>query len=240
MSHRPHAPARPAVIIATCSRDGYDDSRYLDEAIDSVRTQTVPTRVIVADCSPPERHIPLTFHPSVGSVIRVRGAWRSVDPGVCEAIQRGVLEAGPGCEWIVPLNADDTIAPTFVEECLAAAMVHRSPAKREVVLLSDAPLSEAIVRDNYVSYCCLARREWWMAFPGFRKVIDAGGPTDPLADWDLWVRVWQQYGERAPVAYARPALLTHREREDSAFKQWGMERVLAMRSEMWAKRGVAL
>lgn len=254
-------PSKPtvAVIIATCQRvatDGrpaYSDTEWLPNAIRSVHEQTVVgsgqarVRVIVVDCSPAERHVERTAELGLwkgDAIVRVRPSAVSRDPGVCEAIMRGVYEAGEACDWVVPLNADDELAPRFVEECLWFAEYTRMPLdhRTEIVLLSDQPLSEAILRDNYITYCCMARRQFWLSY-GFHRELpsEISDPTDPLADWGMWMRLFTittRTGWEHCAVIAPPSLLKRRERSDSA-SRWSSERFERMRAELWQKHGVA-
>ena len=104
-------------------------------------------------------------------------------------------------------------------------------------MVSSQPLTAAIERDNYIPYLAMFARWFWNDMGGFQDVLGEGGACR-LADWDLWIRVWQRYGAAAPVAYIHdPTVISIRNRRDSASK-WTSDEFAALRARLWAARGI--
>jgi glycosyltransferase involved in cell wall biosynthesis len=98
----------------------YEQSQFLAEAIESALAQTFPDIevVVVDDGNAPDEAARIAqivgqFQPEV-----VRLECLRANSGLAAARNAGV-EAARG-RWIVPLDADDRVAPTFVERCLQA------------------------------------------------------------------------------------------------------------------------
>lgn len=179
---------------------------YLPETIASVVGQSVPAEAIV-----------------VVNDVHGRGPAWARNEGARQACTK----------WLLLLDADDTIHPKFIETVLSAAASIQDNIVN-VVVPSETPLTKAIYRDNYLPYCCLVRRTFWLA---------AGGHQEPstrglgLCDWDWWIRLWM-YGYADSVARIDPSLFTHRDRPDSMSK-WDTAKFEAMRADLWAKYNVS-
>jgi glycosyltransferase involved in cell wall biosynthesis len=113
-------PERTVAAIVPCYRHG----RFLLEAIDSLRTQTLPpTRIVVVDdaSEDPETQAALTeveTDPTV-TVIRL-----PVNGGPSVARNRGLAEVREN--YVIPLDADDLLAPTAIESLVE--QLERAPA----------------------------------------------------------------------------------------------------------------
>lgn len=119
--------------------------------------------------------------------------------GVAHARNYGIARARGF--FIVCLDADDEIRPTFVAVCLKALAADNWLAiaytRMEVVLpvdkrrVSDWPgkfnYDEFLKRKNQVPTCCMFRREYWERLGGFRqRYAPRGAGTE---DAEFWLRI---------------------------------------------------
>ncbi len=170
-------------VIITCK----DLESYLGDAIESVRSQTVPpfeTIVIHDGCS----HA--TMYEGTQTVFREenRGVAKSRDEGV--KLSRG--------EWLLFLDADDALAENYIEECLK----HTEKADiiyPNVLLWSwwgkEAPKRNAWhPAGNTVELKKMLHYNQWLVVSSLmrRRVYEELGGFDPalpvFEDWDFWIR----------------------------------------------------
>ncbi|MCU1283445.1 MAG: glycosyl transferase family 2 [bacterium] len=136
------------------------------------------------------------------------------DSGLAAARNHGIAVARG--QYILPLDSDDLIAPTMLQECAALldgdpgiALVHTDredfgdvnfvwPAGRFEL--------ERLKYFNQLNYCALYRRSMWEAIGGYR--VNVSG----LDDWDFWVAAAARgfAGRHLPRAH-----LKHRTRRGS-------------------------
>ncbi|MEW6659546.1 MAG: glycosyltransferase [Thermodesulfobacteriota bacterium] len=174
-------------VIIPC----YNYARYLPEALHSVLAQTYQDFevIIVNDGSTDDtaavaRQL-VEDHPQYR--IRLINQKNTGQPAFPR--NRGVT-ASKG-KYILFLDADDLIEPTFMEECLR--VLHTDPSIAiaytdrldfdgvdQVVLAGDYNFSR-LKYANHISYCALFRREVWDAVGGIRTNVKA------VEDWDFWV-----------------------------------------------------
>lgn len=90
-------------------------------------------------------------------------------------------------EWLCFLDADDALAPDYVEQMLAHHGDIRRPATLGVYPngeTDDYPVmipKKDIKHSNYIVIGALVRKEMFDAVGGFRDL-------EALEDWDLWIR----------------------------------------------------
>lgn len=217
-----------SIIILAFDDERYSDAQYLPEAIASAKNQTYPNvEVIVMDGGGSK----VIECPEADAVIR-----RTPNRGVCNTLELGVqICAG---DWVVPLNADDKLGPDFVRTMMDAIEINRNTV---IAILSEHPLSDAIFRDNYVKYCCLANKDFWVGvLGGFQPPIKTkANTTCDLADWDLWIRLWRLYRNHPTAIINVPnhsEIFIYRDRPDSASK-WKGNEFEVMRAELWRQHG---
>jgi glycosyltransferase involved in cell wall biosynthesis len=168
-------------------------ARFLPEAVSSVLAQTFEDweLVIVDDGSTDN-----TVEVAEGLIARHPGKRISLlqqaNAGVSAARNTGI-EAAAG-RYILPLDADDMIAPTMLEKTVA--VLDSDPevaiASTDVFTFTDDDLPpqvmplpaysrELLLQRLIMFYCSLYRREAWQTVGGYDENMRAG------EDWDFWI-----------------------------------------------------
>jgi glycosyltransferase involved in cell wall biosynthesis len=187
-------------VIIPC----YNYAKYLSEAVESVLAQTYQDFeiIIVNDGSSDntqEVAEQLVQQHSQHNILLI-----NQDNCGQPAISRNVGISRASGEYILPLDADDRIAPTMLEECLEILERDHSVA----IIYCDRQdfggvqeLAQALEYDpqrlpraNFMSYCAMYRREVWQAIGGYRTNLRG------IEDWDFWVaaRALGYHGRRIP------------------------------------------
>jgi hypothetical protein len=199
----------PLVSVVIVS---FNYGRYLAEALDSVLTQTFHNlEVIVVEGGSPDP----------ASVETTRRIARTAPPNVrflyCDSPHRAGENRNFGIaaargRYIVCLDADDRIAPIYLEAAVFLAeacgydIVYPSAqffgAAQGIWQVSEATFAGVLER-NQVSTVALFRRAAWEAVGGYRD-YPADLPHVP-EDWDFWVRLLA----RGCRARSIPAALFH-------------------------------
>lgn len=172
-------------IIITC----YNKAQFLGEALDSVSTQTYPNIeiIVVDDGSPDNTSDVVTSYTSAMPNLRYI---RQENQGVSIARNNGIHAANG--QYIMSLDADDTISPTYVEKCANYLMNH-SDVKLVYTIADtfgiqngkwDLPpyTHEALLWTNMVHYCAMFRREDFLLSTGYNPNMVKG-----FEDWDFWL-----------------------------------------------------
>jgi glycosyltransferase involved in cell wall biosynthesis len=166
-------------IIITC----YNYAEFLGEAIESALRQTYrPLEVIVVDDGSTDDSV------AVASRYPVRLIAQK-NRGLSAATNVGVRVAH--CEYVMRLDADDVLYPSFVAQTLEAldsspqAALAHADAEFFGTRSGRVPFqpfdSEALAQGSYATCCSLMRRTAWDAVGGLDESI-------PLCeDWDLWL-----------------------------------------------------
>lgn len=179
-----------ATVVIPCFNHG----RFVGDAVASALAQTdAEIRVVVVDDGSDDGTTPQAcdlLAEQFGEHVRVIHQPNSGLPG---ARNRGAAEAGT--EYLVFLDADDTIAPDFVSK-LAAAIDHASDrvvshAYCQETLTDRAHGTwrvpdwdpELLLITNLHPVTCLVRREVFEELGGFDATMTGG-----YEDWEFWVR----------------------------------------------------
>jgi glycosyltransferase involved in cell wall biosynthesis len=207
----------------------YNLAEYLPRTLESLRAQTFRgfETILVDDGSTDATAAPLLAEVSRGRFGPIT-VLRQPNTGLSAARNAGLAAAR--APWVVPLDADDVLDPTFVEKCLAAAA--RDPGLIFVTSLVEyfeedpgAPhggwVPIGIDRDLLATTNCAGT---CTALISRRALLDAGG-YDPwltsYEDWDLWCRLASR-GARGSII---PEFLIHyRCRPDSMVRTEGKAR----------------
>ena len=187
-------------IVIPC----YNPTHFLRETVDSVLAQThQPTEVIMVNDG--------TDQPDacelLGSLApRVTRCIDQANLGPAAARNAGFRAANG--QYVLPLDADDRLAPSFVADCVAALQAHPEAAfvytdyrvfgdARYVERLGDYNLYGLLDR-NTIVYAGLVRRADWELVGGYDESLRVN-----YEDWDFWLRL----GERERFGYHLPRVL---------------------------------
>ncbi len=171
-------------IIIPC----YNQGIYLDDSVNSALAQTHQNIeiIIINDGSTDSytNELLKNYHKPKTKVITTK------NNGLAEARNVGIRNASG--IYILPLDADDKIAPEYCEK---AVRVIESDPKVGIVhgetqnfgadtnIRKDPPYSlEAMLRRNIILCSSLYRREDWEKVGGYNKNMKYGGE-----DWDFWL-----------------------------------------------------
>jgi glycosyltransferase involved in cell wall biosynthesis len=186
-------------IVIPCFNYGH----FLGAAIESVLAQThQPIEVIVVDDgSTDDTQAVARRYP-----VRVLSQPNS---GICVAANAG-FAAAKG-EFVARLDADDCLAPTYVEETLAALRNHPEAdlaytecsyfGARTGTYSIEAHNPETLAERNYIHASALMRRTALLQVGGYNLNMSGGR----YEDWDLWL-AFAEAGS-AGVLVPRPLLL---------------------------------
>ncbi len=198
-------------IVIPC----YNPGEWVKDAIDSARTQTyshVEIVVVNDGTSEPE------------SLVHLRTASAHAD--VCVEQQNLGLPAARNAgfraahgKWVLPLDADDRIAPDYVAECVSARRQFSEAAfiytdckvfgeQKYTEELPEYNLYNLLDR-NTLTYAALISKEDWEHAGGYDESMRLG-----YEDWEFWLRMGAlgRFGRRVP----RP-LFHYRKRGRSLF-----------------------
>lgn len=174
-------------VVVPCFNAG----QHLNDAVQSALAQTWPDLevVIVDDGSSDDTTLRLleeTHWP------RTRIFHQSSNAGPSAARNRAIREARG--EYILPLDADDTIEPTYVEKAVAVMNKHpevgcvyckamKFGAEQGPWELPPYQLEELVI-DNVIFVTALFRKADWQAIGGFDERLRHG-----VEDYDFWVKM---------------------------------------------------
>ena len=180
--------ARPRVsVVIPC----YKQAHFLPEAVHSVLGQTFRSfEILVVDDGSPDDTATVTrrlqrFHPEARIVLV-----RKPNGGLCSARNTGIALAKG--EYILPLDADDSIQPTFLERCVAAL-----DGNHDVSIAFGGQQNFGADETFHPHHAYDFRTETLMNLIGvaslFRRTAweDAGGYAEDIdpayADWNFWI-----------------------------------------------------
>jgi glycosyltransferase involved in cell wall biosynthesis len=183
----PSNPQALVSVVIPC----YNPTHFLKEALASVRAQSYePIEVIIVDDG--------TDKPEAIELLR------SVAPQVTHFIQQP--NRGPGAarnagfrsasgSYVLPLDADDELAPGFLAECMKALQAHPEAAfvYTDYRVFGDLAYVERLhdynlyhlLDQNTLIYCSLIRRDAWESAGGY----DESPRLIGYEDWDFWLRL---------------------------------------------------
>ncbi|MGO9178336.1 MAG: glycosyltransferase family 2 protein [Candidatus Limnocylindrales bacterium] len=178
----------PAVsVITRC----YKQAQYLPDAAASVVAQTFRDweLIIVDDGSPDDTAKVATELIGRYPGHRIR-LLRGPNRGLSGALNAGI-EAASG-RYILPLDADDKIAPTMLERtvglldrdanvAIAYTDLQQFGEGSDLIRAADFNAS-TLAEANQLNYCSLYRREVWEAVGGHNPNMTWG-----YEDWDFWI-----------------------------------------------------
>lgn len=167
-----------------------DAGAYLDGAVRSALAQTwADVEVVIVDDGSRD---PATLHLLDAADWPRTRVLRQANAGPSAARNRAIREASG--EYILPLDADDTIEPTYVEKAVAVldARPHVGCVYCKAMKFGaesgpwDLPpyTLDRLVVDNVIFVTALFRKLDWQAIGGFNEHLRHG-----MEDYDFWVRM---------------------------------------------------
>jgi glycosyltransferase involved in cell wall biosynthesis len=132
--------------------------------------------------------------------------------GLAEARNAGI-RAAIG-KYVLPLDADDRIAPTFLEKAVAVlesqtavgfvySHIQHFGLQDDLYPLPEFDAETMVYTDNVASVCALVRRSVWEAVGGYNTTMNPQG----YEDWDFWVscieKGWQGHRLPEPLFFYR-------------------------------------
>lgn len=151
-------------------------------------------------------------------------------------IRNKAIEAAKGT-FILPLDSDDLIEPTFIEKCVTAFQKEPSiKVVRTYVKLFGQRKGELYLADY--SYPVLLARNLMVVTSMFkRKDWEAVGGFDPAyaaayEDWEFWINILKDLGQ---VHTIKEPLFKYRIRKDSRNHSIKMEVFKEARKKIWEK-----
>jgi glycosyltransferase involved in cell wall biosynthesis len=166
-------------VIIPC----YNYGHWLPEAIESALSQThKPHEVIVVNDGSTD---------NTGEVVRrfpdVKCIYQD-NKGLPAARNTGIKAAKS--EWIVPLDADDTLEPAFIECCLkekadiVSCSMHMFGEKiADCHLDMRHPTHHDFIKSNRCLCVALYRKKMWERIGGYDEKMVLG-----YEDWEFWIR----------------------------------------------------
>ncbi len=195
----------PAVsVVIPC----YNQAEYLPEAVQSVLEQTYQDfEVIIVNDGSPD---------ATGEVARQLADKHSAhtiviltrpNGGLADARNAGIRAARG--RYILPLDADDKLAPDFLRETvdlldrqpeIAVAYTDLQCFEGSTEVITKGEFGRNLMLENRVAYCSLYRRELWEAVGGYNPNMSVG-----YEDWDFWVGAVERgfQGQRIPQTLLR-------------------------------------
>ena len=183
MNYDKEAPIEKAPLVSVII-PCYNYGKYLDDAITSVLAQSYPhLEIIVVDDGSPDD----TMY--VASRYERIKYFRQHNQGPAAARNNGI-RASQG-EWIICLDADDKLCPTYVEECLKVAdadiittHVRDFGESTQIRHMEDGASFQDFIVGNCIHSASMFRRSCWEAVGGYDEKMPWF-----YEDWELWVHM---------------------------------------------------
>lgn len=185
----------------------HQHGRFIGQAIESALAQTYrETEIVVVDDGSTDDTASVVARYPVRLITQAQA-------GVCEAANRGLAVASGS--YVMRLDGDDVLMPTYVEEMVAA--LEKDPAagfaytdfayfgsKRGEYRAAEFD-AERLAETNYIHASALMRREAFRRAGGYRQDL----ADSRCEDWDLWL-TFAESGIRG--VHVGKALLRYRQR----------------------------
>ncbi|GAA2339033.1 glycosyltransferase family A protein [Streptomyces cuspidosporus] len=189
-SPEPVVSSEPVVsVVIPC----HDYGHYLPQAVQSVLAQTYPDwELVVVDDGSTDDTAAVARSLIAGHPDRRIRLLEQANAGVSAARNAGI--AATTGRYVLPLDADDVIAPTMLERTVAVLDDRPDIAivSTDVSVFTDDGLpaqalklpaydKDLLLRRLIMFYCSLYRREVWQTVGGYAEDMRAG------EDWDFWI-----------------------------------------------------
>lgn len=170
-------------IVIPC----YNQAHFLSDAIESALNQTYPNIevIVVDDGSTDDTKIIANKYPQIKYIYQ--------DNKHLSGARNTGIKSTKG-KWIVTLDSDDKIHPTFVQKCLNEAKLQDvdivstwlqtfGNENRRWGSVDLTPTWQNFMQKNHINCCSLFSREMWLTLGGYDENMKQG-----FEDWDLWRR----------------------------------------------------
>lgn len=197
----------------------YNDGRYIQESVASVKAQTYPDveLIIIDDGSDDSDTIAALDALAKEANVQVLHA-AHVGPS---AARNTAIQEARG-KYILPLDADDTIDPTYIEKAVKRLESHKDTG----VVYCEADLFgaqsgkwdlpaysfESMLFDNIVFVTALFHKADWEKVGGFNENMKAG-----MEDYDFWLSI---LGEGKKIEQIPEVLFHYRIKDSSRTSQF--------------------
>lgn len=162
----------------------YKQAHWLPDAIVSAQNQTVHCHIIVVNDGSPDNASRIAKMYGVEVIDKENG-------GLSSARNTGIKAAKT--EWVLTLDADDRLHPTFLEKCLQKAeetgcdivgtWQQEFGDRNGMYRFIDNPTFEMFMESNRINCCSLYRKKMWEDVGGYDETLKRG-----LEDWNLWLK----------------------------------------------------
>lgn len=169
----------------------FNDGNYIDNCINSVKKQTHKDIeiIIVDNHSTDTQSLQKLEELDEDETLQIIYLGKNGGPSVARNI---AIKAASG-EYILPLDADDLISPTFIEKALF--YIKRESVDvvySEIICFGEHNFkpqrvefnADLMLIDNQVVNCGLYQKSLWEKIGGYDETLRVG-----LEDWDFWLLV---------------------------------------------------
>ncbi len=167
-------------IVIPC----YNQARFLSDAIDSALNQSHKDIevIVVNDGS-------LDNTSEVATRYRAQGVKLIIqkNKGLSGARNAGIKNCAGG--WVLTLDADDKIHPTFIEKTIgkndivSTGLVTFGNENRRWISPLRHPQAKDFLQKNYINCCSLFKKDVWTIAGGYDENM-----KDGYEDWEFWIR----------------------------------------------------
>lgn len=205
-------PSTPRVtVVIPC----YRQAEFLSDSVASVCAQSfVDLEIVIVDDGSPDDTAEVAERLAAAYPNRRIRLLRQANQGLSASRNNGIAAAAG--EYVLPLDADDLIAPTFVEDCVRVLDARTDVSiaygtQRYFGELNEfPPMPEydlaLLTRRNLFPCTALVRRQAWTEVGGFDDKLTS------YEDWDFWLGC----GERGHFGlYVPHAVFCYRKRAGS-------------------------
>jgi glycosyltransferase involved in cell wall biosynthesis len=193
-----HAEADPQQPLCTIVISLYNKRPYLAETLQSVRQQTCRRlQVIIVDDGSTDGSQEEAERLTANFPFPVT-LTSTLQPRSGPALARNLGLSLASTPYLCCLDADDTIAPTFIERLVQALQARPDAAlaysgmttlgSDGVNFLPSTPFSlERLLKGNFIPCCNVFRRKAFLATRGYDPWLEKYGPS--WEDYDLWLQM---------------------------------------------------
>ena len=223
-------PSAKVAIVVPC----YNHGSYLGDCLNSVTNQTFSDWVCVIVDDGSKDNSGEVSNNFCQQDARFRYL-RQRNLGLSKARNNGINSCKS--EYILPLDADDMIAPTYLEKTIAE--FNKNPETK--LVYTDCHLFglvdqknelpeysfKLLLQRNIITATAVYRREDFVKTPGYDPNLKVGSE-----DWDYWLSLLDQ---DSVVIKVHEMLFEYRQRENSMVKRLNSEQIKSIRRYVYYK-----